>query len=151
MEGPEASASEVSASAVAASAWLSTKSRWEPGRACLEPARDLELARDLEEFWTPIRQYLRVVPGAVRGGASASAVELSAWQMAMKVEWREEKGAGGAEVAIGARRLTHVTSVPTSPPVVEAAIGASVWFVSLASAKGPRGAGRPGVGSGSRC
>ena len=88
LEGPEASAS-----AVAASAWPSMKPRWESKRACLEPARDLELARDLEESWTPIRWYGRVGSGRLAVGPSASAVEASAWQMAMEVEWREENRA----------------------------------------------------------
>ena len=43
-------------------------------------------------------------------GPSASAVEASAWQMAMEVEWRDEKGAERAEVAIGARPRTRVMS-----------------------------------------
>ena len=86
-----------------------------------------------------MRQYARVEPGAVLEGASASAVEASAWQMAMEVEWREEKGAEGAEVTISTRQVTRVISVVTSPPVAEATIGASVWCVSLASAKRPTG------------
>jgi hypothetical protein len=45
LEGPEASASEASASVVAAGIWLSATPRWEPGRARLELARDSELAR----------------------------------------------------------------------------------------------------------
>ena len=83
LEGPSVTevleGADASASVVAASAWLSTKWRWESGRACLEPVRDLELARDLEEFWTPIRRYGRVGSGRLAVGPSALAVETSAW------------------------------------------------------------------------
>ena len=50
--------------------------------------------------------------------------------MVMEVEWREEKGAEGAEGAIGARPLTRVISPLTVPLAVEATIGASVRFVA---------------------
>ena len=79
-----------------------------------------------------------------------SAVEASAWQMAMEVEWREEKGTEGAEVAIGARPR-RVMSPLMSPPVVEAAIEAKVRLVPLALAKGSGGTGRSDAESGSRC
>ena len=53
-------------------------------------------------------------------GASASAVEASAWRMAMEVAWREEKSAEGRRGQGGARSRARVMS----PPVVVAAMAA---------------------------